>query len=245
MCVPRSKWVTDIEPGTTPEADPAAPTLALSDPRPRECLELPRPGRLLLTVGWNLAESIGLPAAAYLVGTVLGGQGIGMITATALVWLTVAVRKVAARPVPGLLMISALVFTVQTALVIGTGSELFFLLQFPLANAVLCILFARTARTGKPLVADLAVEMVALRRPAAGDAGLDSFFQGATWLWAGIFAASAASLGALMTVEPAKVFLIVTTAVTAGGAVAGAAFCTLWFIKVIRRAGLRLSFSPA
>jgi hypothetical protein len=161
------------------------------------------------------------------------------------VWLIVAVRKVAVHSVPGLLMISALVLTLQTVLVIASGSELVFLLQFPLANLALFVLFARTARTGKPLVAELAAEMVSLRRPSAGNPGLDRFFHRATWLWAGIFAASAAGLGVLMAVEPAKVFLALTTAVTVGGAVAGAAFCALWFIKVVRRSGLRVTFGPA
>jgi hypothetical protein len=36
-------------------------------PRP-EHVELPRPWRLMLTAGWNLAESLGLPVAGYLVG---------------------------------------------------------------------------------------------------------------------------------------------------------------------------------
>jgi hypothetical protein len=105
----------------------------------------------------------------------------------------------------------------------------------------LYVLFARTARTGKPLVADLATEMVALRRPASNP-GLDSFFQRATWLWAGIFAASAVGLAALVTVESARVFLSPTTAITAGGAVVGAVFCGFWFIRVVRRAGLRVTF---
>ena len=35
---------------------------------------MPRPGRLILTAGWNLAESLGLPAAGYLAGAALGGQ---------------------------------------------------------------------------------------------------------------------------------------------------------------------------
>ena len=30
-----------------------------------EHLELPRPWRLMLTAGWNLAESLGLPVAGY------------------------------------------------------------------------------------------------------------------------------------------------------------------------------------
>jgi hypothetical protein len=45
----------------------------------REDLELPRPWRLALTAGWNLAESLGLPVAGYLAGAALGGQAVGMV----------------------------------------------------------------------------------------------------------------------------------------------------------------------
>jgi hypothetical protein len=206
-------------------------------------LELPRPWRLTLTVGWNLAESLALPVAGYLVGARLGGQGAGMAAATAVVWLTAAVRKMVTRRVPGLLMISALVLTLQTALVITTGSVLLFLLQFPLANLALCVLFARTAATRKPLVAQLAAEVVALRQPSSRHPGLHRFFQGATWLWAGIFAASTVGLAVLLAIEPAKVFLLLTMLVTIGGVVAGTAASVLWFVRVLRRSGLRVRFA--
>jgi hypothetical protein len=208
-------------------------------------LELPRPWRLALTAGWNFAESLGLPLAGYLAGAALGGQAAGMVAATGVVWLTAAVRKVATGGVPGMLAISALVLTLQTALVIATGSTLVFLLQFPLANLVLCILFARTARTREPLVARLAGEVVGLRQPSSSHPGLDRFFQGATWMWATIFAASAAGLAAAMAVEPASVVLLLTTAVTVGGIVAGASLSALWFVRVLRRSGLRIRFSEA
>src|SRR6516165_6227711 len=105
-----------------------------------EHLELPRPWRLMLTAGWNLAESLGIPVVGYVIGATLGGRGVVM-------------------------------------------------LQVPLANRGLCVLVARTAPTRKPLVAQLAAEVVALRHPSH-HAGLHRFFQGATWLWAGIFAVS-------------------------------------------------------
>jgi hypothetical protein len=207
-------------------------------------LELPRPWRLMLTAGWNLAESLGLPVAGYLAGAALGsGQNAGMMAATAVVWLTVAVRKVAARSVPGLLVISALVLTLQTAVVVVTGSELFFLLQFPLANLALCVLFARTAPSGRPLVAQLAAEVVALRQPSSHHPGLESFFRGVTWLWAGIFALSAAALAVGMETEPVKAFLLLTTAVTVGGVVAGTFTSALWFMQVLRRSGIRVRFT--
>ncbi len=208
-----------------------------------EYLELPRPWRLMLTAGWNFAESLGLPLAGYLAGAQLGGQDAGMVTSAAVAWLAVAARKVATRSVPGLLAISALVLTLQTAVVLITGSELFFLLQFPLANLALCVLFARTAPTRKPLVAQLAAEVVALRPPPSPHPGLDRFFQGATWLWAGIFAVSTAGLAAAVAIEPATVFLLLTTAVTIGGVVAGTILSALWFIRVLRRSGLRVRFS--
>jgi hypothetical protein len=212
---------------------------------PTAHLELPRPWRLMLTAGWNLAESLGFPFAAYLAGAQLGGQDAGMVAAAAVVWFTVAIRQVATRSVPGLLLISALVLTLQTVLVVATGSVLIFLLQFPLANLALCILFARTAPTRKPLVARLAAEVVALRQPSSPHPGVDRFFQGATWLWAGIFAASTVGLAVLMAVVPASVFLLLTTAVTVGGVVAGTVLSALWFIRVLRRCGLRVRFAAA
>jgi hypothetical protein len=209
-----------------------------------EHLELPRPWRLMLTAGWNLTESLGLPVAGYVLGSGLGGRDAGMIAATGVVWLTVAGRKVCTRSVPSLLTISALVLTLQTAMVIVTGSMLFFLLQFPLANLGLCVLFARTAPTRKPLVAQLAAEVVALRHPSHHP-GLHRFFQGATWLWAGIFFITTVGLAVLMATETVKVFLLLTTAVTIGGVVAGTFLSALWFVRVLHRFGLRVRFAQA
>jgi hypothetical protein len=208
-------------------------------------LDLPAPARLALTAGWNLAESLGLPVIAYLIGERLGGQGAGMAAAAAIMWLTAIARKVVTGSIPGLLLISGLVLTLQAALVLATGSVLLFLLQFPVANLALCILFARTAPTGRPLVAQLAAEVVALRSPSVAHPGLDSFYRGVTWLWAGIFAASTIGLAALLVLEPATIFLLLTTVVTVGGVAAGTALSTWWFIRMLRRSGLRVRFGQA
>jgi hypothetical protein len=183
------------------------------DPRVAEDLELPRPLRLLLTAGWNLSESVGLPVAAY--------------------------------AVPSLLAISAVVLTVQTGLVLATGELWLFLLQFPLANLCMCVMFARTARGPDPIVAKLAAEVVALRQPALHHPGLHRFFQGATWLWAGIFLLLTAGLAVLMVTEPTKMFLMLSTVATAALVVAGTGACTWWFLSVLRKLGLRLRFAPA
>ena len=206
---------------------------------------LPAPARLALTAGWNLAESLGLPLLAYAVGARLGGQGPGMAAAAAMAWLTAAIRKVLTGRIPGLLVISGLVLTLQAVLVLATGSVLLFLLQFPVANLALCIAFARTAPTGRPLVAQLAAEVVALRQPSAAHPGLDRFFRRVTWLWAGIFAASAIGLAVLLVAVPAPVFLLLTTLVTVAGVAGGTLASVLWFIRMLRRCGLRVRFGRA
>jgi hypothetical protein len=53
-----------------------------------------------------------------------------------------------------------------------------FLLQFPLANLCMCVLFAWTASGPNPLVARLAAEVVALRQPGTPHPGLHRLFQG-------------------------------------------------------------------
>ena len=210
-----------------------------------EDLEVPRPLRLLLTAGWSLTESIGLPAAAYLAAARLDGRDTGLVAGLAAIWLTAITRKVVTGSVPGLLVISAAVLTVQTAVVLATGELWLFLLQFPLANLCMCVLFARTASGPRPLIAQLAAEVVALRQPATHHPGLHRFFQAATWLWAGIFLLLTAGLAVLMVTEPTGLFLMLSTAATIALVVAGTVASALWFRSVLRKLGLRLRFAPA
>ena len=225
------------------EHDDGAGPFPAASARTAGDLEVPRPLRLVLTAGWNLTESVGLPVAAYLVAAWAGGRDAGMVAGLAAIWVTAVIRKVVTGSVPSLLTITAVELTVQAAVVLATGQLWLFLLQFPLANLAMCVLFARTARGPDPLVARLAAEVVALRQPATPHPGLHRFFQGATWLWAGIFLLLTAALAVLMVTEPASVFLLLTTAVTVALVVAGTGASALWFLSVLRRLGLTLRFA--
>ena len=220
-------------------ASPAAGTPMAGD------LEVPRPLRLILTAGWNLAESAGLPVAAYAVAAWAGGRNAGLIAGLVAIWLMAVIRKVVTGSVPSLLMISAVVLTEQAAVVLATGELWLFLLQFPLANLAMSVMFARTAHGPDPIVARLAAEVVALRQPDGHHPGLHRFFQGATWLWAGIFLLLTAGLVALMMTEPAGTFLMLCTVTTIALTIAGTGASALWFLAVLRKAGLRLRFAPA
>ena len=50
-------------------------------------------------------------------------------------------------------------------------------------------------------------------------------------------------LAVLMAFETVKVFLLLTTAVTIGGVVAGTFLSAFWFFRVLRRFGLRVRFA--
>jgi len=190
-----------------------------------------------------MAESVGLPFGAYIVVTALVSPDAGLLAGTGVVWLLIAIRKLVTGSVSSLLMISALVLTIQTAVAISTGYMWMFQLQFPLANLAMSVVFARTAPTGKPLVAQLAEEVVALKQPATHHPGLHRFFQGVTWFWAGLFLLLTLGMSYMMETEPYKLFMVVSSVVTIGLTLVGAAICVVWFLAVVRRLGLRLRFA--
>ena len=208
-------------------------------------LELPRPWRLLRTAAWSLGESVGLPFGAYLIANWAAGQTAGLIAGLATVWVATVARKIFSGSVPGLLMLSAIMLTVQTGLVLATGEAWIYLLQFPIAKFGLCLAFAKSAPTKKPLVAQLATEVVGLLHPSAHYPGLHRFFQWATWLWSAIFLALTCVMAVWVATEPITVFIFLSTIVTGGLVAAGIGISALWFFRVLRSLGLRLRFAPA
>jgi hypothetical protein len=210
-----------------------------------ESLEMPRPVRLLRTAGWNVAEAFGLPTGAYLLAASLAGRSAGLWAMLGAIWFTAGIRRLVTGSVPGLVLISLFVLTVQTVAAITTGSLLIFLVHFPLANLALCILFVRTARGHSPIAARLAAEVVGLRCPAVHQPRLHPFFQHVTLLWAGVFLLLAVSLGALLATIPVTTYVPVWAAATVTLIVAGIAASTFWLRAVLRRHGIGFRFAPA
>lgn len=210
-----------------------------------ETLELPRPLRLMRTVAWNLAESAGIPVAAFALAASLGGRNAGILAGVAALWITAVARKLITGSVPGLLTISAIVLTVQSVIAVASGNLWIFLLHFPLANLCLCVLFARTARSSSPLCERLAAEVISLRQPQAHRQHLLRFFQDATKLWALIFLLLAACLGGLLATQTLPAFMLSSTVATVVLICAGTGVSVLWFRFVLRRLGLIIRFAAA
>jgi len=210
-----------------------------------ECLELPRPARLLRTTGWNLFESFGLPLGGYALAASLWGTTAGVLVMLGAIWVTAGIRKLVTGSIPSLLTIALIVLTVQAVLAVATGNLWIFLVHFPLANLGLCILFAWSARGHSPLAERLAGEVIGLRCPECYQSSLRPFFEHVTWLWSGIFLLLAVSLGALLATVPVRTYVLiwaVTTVVLIG---AGVSASVLWLRSVLRRLGIGFRFAQA
>src|ERR1700722_9331355 len=209
-----------------------------------ECVELPRPVKLLRTTGWNLFESFGLPLGGYALASWLWGRNAGVLAMLGAIWVTAAIRKVATGSIPSLLTIALVVLTVQGVVAVATGNLWIFLVHFPLANLGLAIVFARTARGHSPLAARLAAEVIGLRYPESHRPRLHPFFQHVTALWAGIFLLLAVSLGALLATVPVETYVLVWAVTTIVLIAAGIGASVLWLRSVLRRLGMRFRFAP-
>jgi hypothetical protein len=208
-----------------------------------DCLELPRPAALLRAAGWNIAESFGLPTGGYAIAALVAGRDAGLWTMLGAIWLTAIVRKLATGSVPGLVMISLIVLTVQTLAAIITGNLWIFLLHFPLANLGLCLLFARTARGHSPIAARLAAEVIGLRCPPVHQQRLHRFFQNVTVLWGGVFLLLAVGLGVLLATVPLTTYVPVWAVTTITLITLGIAVSVLWLRSVTRTLGIGFRFA--
>jgi len=227
-----------------PVSEPAV-GLAVTAPVVPECLELPRPARLVRTAGVNLAESFGVPTGAYMLAAWLAGRDAGLWAMLAAIWLIAGTRRMATGAVPVLVLISLIVLTVQTVIAIATGNLLIFLVHFPLADLGLCLLFARTARGNSPICARLAAEVIGLRCPAVHRPRMDGFFRRATALWAAVFGLLAVSLAILLVTIPLGVYVPVWAATTVTFIVIGIGASILWMRSMLRRFGIGLRFAQA
>lgn len=200
---------------------------------------------LLRTAGWNVAESFGLPTGCYVLAAWLGGRDAGMWAMLAAIWFTAIVRKLVTKSVPGLVMISLFMLTLQTLVAIATGNLWIFLLHFPVANLGLCLLFARTTRGHSPIAARLAAEVIGLRCPAIHQQRINRYFRHVTLLWAGMFLLLAVSLGALLGAVPIATYVPVWAITTIALIATGIGASIVWLRSVAHSLGIGFRFAPA
>lgn len=206
-------------------------------------IALPRPGVLALSAAIHLTESFGLPLAVFAGVNALAGERPGLLAGLGCAWATVAARRIFSGQIPGLLIISTLLLSVQTVVAFTTGEAWIYLLQPAIAKLLLSGLFVRSARTTEPLVGQLAREVCALPETLTGHVDLRTFFRKITLLWAGIFGVLGTAMVAMSVTQSVADFLLTSTVATVGLVLAGALGSFIAFRRCTRGLGLRLHFA--
>lgn len=207
-------------------------------------IQLPRPWLLARSAIWHLVESFGLPLVTFLVVQYAVGTTWALVAGVGCAWATIGGRRLLRAPVPALLLVSAVLLSLQTVLAFSTGDTWIYLLQPALAKALLSALFARSAAVGRPMVGQLAHELCALPEALVAHDGLRGLFIGLTIFWSALFALLACGMAAMVVTLSVAGFLLTSTAASIGLIVVGAALSLLWFRRRLRAAGLRVGFAP-
>ena len=190
--------------------------------------------------GRHLLENVLAPVAVFyaVLSTVsLRGAFIG-----ALCWCyaAIALRLLRRRPVPVLLVLSALLLTVRSAIGLATGSAFLYFLQPSLGNFVIGGLFLASVPFGRPLAARLAGDFCTFPPGLVGHDGLRRFFRGVSLLWAMVFCVNGAVTLWMLVTIPITQFLLVTTSSSTFTILLAIGLSLLWFRRSLRGAGLRL-----
>ena len=164
----------------------------------------------------------------------------------ALGWIYVAVarRVVAHRPIPGLLVLATLGISVRTAVFLFNGNHFVYFFQPILRTLAVALFFAFSVVFGRPLVARFANDFCPLSPEVQSRPAVIQLFRRLTYLWAGVNAvAAAASLTLLLTV-PVVVF--VGTATVSGWIItcSGVMLTVSDSVRTARSEGLATAVAP-
>jgi hypothetical protein len=146
-------------------------------------IDLPPLRPVLLGAGRLMAESVLVPTALF--ALVLHTHGLRPAFAAALSWcyLSVVVRWVSGRRMPGTLMLCVGMFTGRALVALWMSSAVIFLLQPVLGSLLMAALFMGSAVLGRPVTVRLARDFVALPAHILSRRGVRRMFRDVAVLW--------------------------------------------------------------
>lgn len=201
---------------------------------------LPRLGAIARQAAPHVFEATLIPLALFYAGYALFGFTVAVLATMGWAYAALARRFLTGRPIPGMLLISALLLTARTVVSLLTGSAFLYFLQPTLGGVLVALAFGASVFMGRPLCERLAAELVPLPDHVATAPWIRAFFARITVLWAATFALNAvASLWLLMD-GSIGTFLIGRTAISTGLTLVAIAVSTVAFIRTARRNHLRV-----
>jgi hypothetical protein len=202
---------------------------------------LPPVRQLAVRVGRTVVESTLIPlglfygcmAALGLVGAVM----------TALAWTYIGIgrRLVKGQPIPGMLLIGALLMTARTVIAIMTGSVFLYFLQPTLGTFMVAGLFLVSAPLGKPLTQKVATDFCPIEEGIIKHPGISSFFGRISLMWGLVYTTNgAATLWLLFDGHSVGVFLLLKAIVSASVTWLTVGASYFFLRRTLRTAGIAL-----
>jgi hypothetical protein len=179
-------------------------------------IELPHPKALAVRVARTVVESTIIPLGLfYGCMAVLGLVG-AVMTALAWTYIGIGRRLVKGQPIPGMLLIGALLMTARTVIAIMTGSVFLYFLQPTLGTFMVAGLFLVSAPLGRPLTQKVATDFCPIEESIIKHPGMASFFGRISLMWGIVYTTNgAATLWLLFDGHSVGIFLLMKAIISA------------------------------
>jgi hypothetical protein len=162
----------------------------------------------------------------------------------ALVWSygAVARRLVTHERIPGILLVGTLLFTLRTAVALGTSSSFLYFVQPTASTYLVALVFLVSAAAGHPLIQRFAVDFCPLDPELMRRPFVKRFFVQISLLWAFVLFTNASFVLWLLLTSSLKAFVVERTLVGAVLTVGGIVASTAWFCRVMQLNGVTVRF---
>ena len=181
-----------------------------------DVIELPPVRQLAVRVGRTVLESTIIPLAIFY--GCMAALGLVGAVMTALAWTYIGIgrRLVKRQPIPGMLLIGALLMTARTVIALMTGSLFLYFLQPTLGTFMVAGLFLISAPLNKPLTQKVATDFCPLSDGIIKHPEIATFFGRISLMWGLVYSVNgAATLWLLFDGHSVGVFLLCKAIVSA------------------------------
>lgn len=208
-------------------------------------LHLPSPKAFVLHALPALIESTIGPAVVFYVVLLVSGFRGAIIAALGWSYLALARRVIRRQPIPGLLLLGIALISLRTVVSFVTGSSFVYFAQPTLGTFLVSILFLGSVLLRRPLAEKLAHDFCPLDPDMMSRPFLRKFFLRISLLWCAVLAFNAGFVMWLLVESSLKAFVVERTVVSIVLTGGGIVLSTLWFLRVMRGAGIAVRWSGA
>ena len=146
-------------------------------------------------------------------------------------------------PIPLIAPTGAALVTARTIIALQTGSVFLYFLQPTLGTVLVAGLFLLSVPFGKPLAERLARDFCPLPEALLARPFMRTFFMRISLLWAAVFLTNAAVSFYLLLNQSVGTYVITKQALSSGLWIAAIATSVWYFIRLMRRHGIKPSFT--